>query len=86
MANIVICQDDLCVLPPEPLPQRRSANENSGSMQGHPANVHAIEDVSEVIETYRRACQLAKSAGFDGIELLAQGYEESMIGHTLADH
>ncbi|KAH7134475.1 hypothetical protein B0J13DRAFT_506984 [Dactylonectria estremocensis] len=40
---------------------------------GHTANIEAIEDVNEVIGTYRRACQLAKSAGFDGVELLAQG-------------
>ncbi|KPM41921.1 hypothetical protein AK830_g4671 [Neonectria ditissima] len=40
---------------------------------GHTANVEAIEDVDEVIEIYRRACKLAKSAGFDGVELLSQG-------------
>ncbi|KAH8705670.1 hypothetical protein BGW36DRAFT_286281 [Talaromyces proteolyticus] len=40
---------------------------------GHTANVHAIEDPKTVIETYRHACILAKKAGFDGVELLAQG-------------
>ncbi|KAL0929779.1 nadh:flavin oxidoreductase nadh oxidase [Colletotrichum truncatum] len=40
---------------------------------GHTANIEAIKDVSEVIQLYRRSCQLAKNAGFDGVELLAQG-------------
>ncbi|KAM5345156.1 hypothetical protein ACJ41O_011018 [Fusarium nematophilum] len=40
---------------------------------GHTANVEAIGDVDGVIGTYRRACELAKSAGFDGVEFLAQG-------------
>jgi hypothetical protein len=34
----------------------------------------AIEDPREVVEIYRRSAQLAKEAGFDGVELLAQGY------------
>ncbi|EED19090.1 12-oxophytodienoate reductase opr, putative [Talaromyces stipitatus ATCC 10500] len=40
---------------------------------GHMANVHAIKDPKTIFETYRNACSLAKKAGFDGIELLAQG-------------
>lgn len=34
-----------------------------------------IDDASatEIIEQYRRSVQLAKEAGFDGVELLAQG-------------
>ncbi|KAH7222532.1 uncharacterized protein BKA55DRAFT_697308 [Fusarium redolens] len=42
-------------------------------MPGHTDNVEAITDVQAVIETYRRSCELARSAGFDGVELLAQG-------------
>ncbi|KAJ4249769.1 hypothetical protein NW762_012111 [Fusarium torreyae] len=40
---------------------------------GHTENVEAITDVRDIIEAYKRSCQLAKSAGFDGVELLAQG-------------
>ncbi|KNB17244.1 hypothetical protein FOXG_21890 [Fusarium oxysporum f. sp. lycopersici 4287] len=42
-------------------------------MPGHTDNIEAITDVQSVIGTYRRSCELAKSAGFDGVELLAQG-------------
>ncbi|KAL4881646.1 hypothetical protein BJY04DRAFT_227725 [Aspergillus karnatakaensis] len=40
---------------------------------GHTGNVVAIEDPREVVETFRHSLQLAKKAGFDGSELLAQG-------------
>ncbi|WZH45741.1 uncharacterized protein QYS62_006809 [Fusarium acuminatum] len=40
---------------------------------GHTENVEEIKDPQEVVETYRRSMQLAKKAGFDGVELLAQG-------------
>ncbi|KAK1657431.1 hypothetical protein BDP55DRAFT_699009 [Colletotrichum godetiae] len=36
-------------------------------------NVVAIQEQKDVIEIYRRSCLLAKQAGFDGVELLAQG-------------
>ncbi|KAL7769846.1 hypothetical protein ACKLNR_001230 [Fusarium oxysporum f. sp. zingiberi] len=42
-------------------------------MPGHTDNIEAITDVQSVIGTYRQSCELAKSAGFDGVELLAQG-------------
>lgn len=41
--------------------------------QGHTYKIVAIEDPREVVEIYRHSCQLAKRAGFDGVELLAQG-------------
>ncbi|KAG4291359.1 hypothetical protein FPRO06_03245 [Fusarium proliferatum] len=41
--------------------------------QGHTDNIEAITDVKSVVDTYRRSCELAKLAGFDGVELLAQG-------------
>ncbi|KAG4263838.1 hypothetical protein FPRO03_09114 [Fusarium proliferatum] len=41
--------------------------------KGHTDNIEAITDVKSVVDTYRRSCELAKLAGFDGIELLAQG-------------
>lgn len=43
-------------------------------MQGHTDNIKAIENPREVIQKYRRAVTLAQEAGFDGVELLAQGY------------
>lgn len=44
-------------------------------LQGHTENMTVIDDASatEIIEQYRRSVQLAKEAGFDGVELLAQG-------------
>ncbi|KAE8411374.1 hypothetical protein BDV36DRAFT_288811 [Aspergillus pseudocaelatus] len=44
-------------------------------LQGHTENITEIDDASaaEIIEQYRRSVQLAKEAGFDGVELLAQG-------------
>lgn len=36
--------------------------------------MEAIEDPREVIETYSHSIELAKKAGFDGVEFLAQGY------------
>lgn len=45
-------------------------------VQGHTANITVIENPREIIETYRNAVALAKVAGFDGVELLAQGYAQ----------
>lgn len=41
--------------------------------QGHTDNVEAIQDPRTVVGTYRHSLLLAKKAGFDGTELLAQG-------------
>ncbi|KAF6810389.1 hypothetical protein CSOJ01_06330 [Colletotrichum sojae] len=41
--------------------------------KGHTENITEIERPSDVVGIYRRAASLARSAGFDGIELLAQG-------------
>ncbi|KAL4904753.1 hypothetical protein BDW74DRAFT_185346 [Aspergillus multicolor] len=40
---------------------------------GHTSCIEAIRDPRDVIETYRHSVALAKKAGFDGVELLAQG-------------
>ncbi|KAL2214448.1 FMN-linked oxidoreductase [Sarocladium strictum] len=40
---------------------------------GHTANITVIQNPRGVVETYRKSSILAKMAGFDGIELLAQG-------------
>ncbi|KAF4449506.1 putative NADPH2 dehydrogenase chain OYE2 [Fusarium austroafricanum] len=54
---------------------------------GHTANLEAIVDIQAVIDTYRRACKLAKSAGFDGVEFLAQGgYLPQQFLNSRANH
>ncbi|KAJ4983948.1 hypothetical protein SVAN01_10569 [Stagonosporopsis vannaccii] len=42
---------------------------------GHTANITPMTDghIKEVIEQYRNSCKLGKEAGFDGIEIIAQG-------------
>ncbi|KAK0625611.1 N-ethylmaleimide reductase [Lasiodiplodia hormozganensis] len=40
---------------------------------GHTENITEIDDPGAIIEQYRTSVKLAKEAGFDGIELLAQG-------------
>jgi hypothetical protein len=44
--------------------------------QGHTTNIEPIDDPREIIATYVNSVQLAKAAGFDGIELNAQGYAQ----------
>ncbi|KAG5800742.1 hypothetical protein H9Q69_000301 [Fusarium xylarioides] len=56
-------------------------------MPGHTDNVQAITDVKSVVDTYRRSCELAKSVGFDGVELLAQGgYLPQQFLNSRANH
>ncbi|KAI0131939.1 hypothetical protein BJ170DRAFT_679837 [Xylariales sp. AK1849] len=40
---------------------------------GHTENITKIKDPREVVEQYRHSVNLAKNAGFDGVELLSQG-------------
>lgn len=42
-------------------------------MQGHTHSITEIPDPKAIVAQYRNAVQLAKAAGFDGVELLAQG-------------
>lgn len=44
-------------------------------MPGHTANITpmASKHIEEVVEQYRHSCELAKEAGFDGVEIIAQG-------------
>ena len=42
-------------------------------MQCHTQNITELKDPSLVIEQFRHSVALAKEAGFDGVELLAQG-------------
>lgn len=41
--------------------------------QGHTENIKAIENPSDINDKYRNSVTLAQKAGFDGVELLAQG-------------
>ncbi|PSN59476.1 FMN-linked oxidoreductase [Corynespora cassiicola Philippines] len=40
---------------------------------GHTANITEIQNPREILEQYRHSVSLAKEAGFDGVEILAQG-------------
>ncbi|KAF1976296.1 FMN-linked oxidoreductase [Bimuria novae-zelandiae CBS 107.79] len=40
---------------------------------GHTSHITEIIDVNEIFEQYRNSVSLAKKAGFDGVEILAQG-------------
>lgn len=42
-------------------------------VQGHSVNLTEIQNPQEIVEQFRTSVQLAKKAGFDGIELLSQG-------------
>lgn len=44
------------------------------SCQGHTENITEIQDPRELVDLYQRSVALAKKAGFDGVELLAQGF------------
>ncbi|KAF4332898.1 flavo nadh-dependent oxidoreductase [Fusarium beomiforme] len=61
------------VLAPSSIKAEGGKYRNLPGVPGHTDNVEAITDVQAVIGTYRRSCELAKLAGFDGVELLAQG-------------
>jgi 2,4-dienoyl-CoA reductase-like NADH-dependent reductase (Old Yellow Enzyme family) len=44
------------------------------SLQDHTVNITEVTNFREIIDQYRNAVHLAKQAGFDGVEILAQGY------------
>lgn len=46
---------------------------HSNLVQGHTPNITEIDDPRDFVNMYRRSAILAKRAGFDCIELLAQG-------------
>ncbi|KAH6652253.1 hypothetical protein BKA67DRAFT_637862 [Truncatella angustata] len=62
-----------CVLAPSAIQAEAGKYRDLPGAPGHTDNVVAIEDPQQVVQTYRHSCQLAKRAGFDGVELLAQG-------------
>ncbi|CAG9993184.1 unnamed protein product [Clonostachys byssicola] len=76
------CQNDLMpalkerglpVLAASPLQASGGKYRDLPGVPGHTANLTEIKNPSEIVNMYRRAVTLAKRAGFDGIELLAQG-------------
>lgn len=44
-------------------------------LKGHTENITEIDDPKEIVKQFQHSVTLAKEAGFDGIELLSQGYE-----------
>ena len=46
---------------------------DQGTQGHHTNNVKAVKDPQDLIQVYRRSVQLARKAGFDGVELLCQG-------------
>ncbi|KAH7024887.1 uncharacterized protein B0I36DRAFT_416721 [Microdochium trichocladiopsis] len=61
------------VLAPSDIPATGGKYRHLPGNPGHTDKLTVIENPRTVIETYRRAILLAKQAGFDGIEILAQG-------------
>ena len=51
-------------------------------VQDHTINITEITAADEIVDQYRSSVRLAKQAGFDGIEILAQGY---VPGEALLD-
>ncbi|KAF6829018.1 hypothetical protein CMUS01_08347 [Colletotrichum musicola] len=61
------------VLAPSKVKAEGGKYHNLPGTPGYTENITEIERPSDVVDVYRRAAMLARSAGFDGIELLAQG-------------
>ncbi|PVI04537.1 FMN-linked oxidoreductase [Periconia macrospinosa] len=61
------------VLAPSSIPRASGRYHLLEGNHGHSRNVTEITDPKEIIEQYKNSVKLAKQAGFDGIEILAQG-------------
>ncbi|KAJ4288965.1 hypothetical protein N0V90_011307 [Kalmusia sp. IMI 367209] len=61
------------VLAPSKIPVSGGSYRLLEGKPGHTNNITEIEDAKEIIDQYRNSVRLAKKAGFDGIEILAQG-------------
>ncbi|KAH7112103.1 hypothetical protein B0J11DRAFT_542664 [Dendryphion nanum] len=61
------------VLAPSNIPSNSGKYRNIDGEPGHSRNITEISDPEEIIGQYRNSATLAKKAGFDGIEILAQG-------------
>ncbi|XRM43763.1 hypothetical protein ABZX51_006921 [Aspergillus tubingensis] len=61
------------VYAPSKVPAKGGKYRTLEGLPGHTDNITEIDDPRVIVEQYRHSVSLAKSAGFDGIELLAQG-------------
>ncbi|GKZ21727.1 hypothetical protein AbraIFM66951_003797 [Aspergillus brasiliensis] len=61
------------VLAPSAIKARGGKYRTLPGLPGHTENFVEIEDHGMILEQYRHSVKLAKEAGFDGVELLAQG-------------
>ncbi|KAI2784240.1 FMN-linked oxidoreductase [Daldinia loculata] len=64
---------DYPVYAPSKIPAAGGEYRTLEGCPGHTTNITEIEDPKFIVEQYRNSVTLAKLAGFDGIELLAQG-------------
>ncbi|RDW63059.1 uncharacterized protein DSM5745_10170 [Aspergillus mulundensis] len=69
----IMLEKDRPVLAPSRIKAEGGKYRDIPGCPGHTNNIQAIKDPRDVIETYRHSVMLAKKAGFDGVELLAQG-------------
>lgn len=58
---------------PSKVPAKGGKYRTLEGLPGHTHNITEIDEPETIIEQYRHSVTLAKTAGFDGIELLAQG-------------
>ncbi|TDZ15094.1 Flavin oxidoreductase hxnT [Colletotrichum orbiculare MAFF 240422] len=61
------------VVAPSAIPADAGKYRDLPGKPGHTRSVIAIDNPSDIVALYKRSCQLAIDAGFDGVELLAQG-------------
>ncbi|EHA25642.1 hypothetical protein ASPNIDRAFT_125262 [Aspergillus niger ATCC 1015] len=68
---------------PSKVPAKGGKYRTLEGLPGHTHNITEIDEPETIIEQYRHSVTLAKTAGFDGIELLAQGSQERPQGKQL---
>ncbi|GCB21346.1 N-ethylmaleimide reductase [Aspergillus awamori] len=69
---------------PSKIPAKGGKYRTLEGLPGHTHNITEIDDPEIIIEQYRHSVTLAKTAGFDGVELLAQG--GSLLHNFLCSH
>ncbi|GLA30949.1 hypothetical protein AnigIFM63326_009384 [Aspergillus niger] len=62
---------------PSKVPAKGGKYRTLEGLPGHTHNITEIDEPETIIEQYRHSVTLAKTAGFDGIELLAQGHSNT---------